>query len=483
VDTKTNQTLEKYAQDKYKYGFITDLETDRPKKGLNEETIKFISQKKNEPDWMLTWRLQCYKKWLKMSDPQWANLNFPEIDYQDIYYYAAPKGFENKPKDISEVDPKLIETYNKLGIPLEEQKVLAGVAVDAVFDSVSVATTYKGELEKLGIIFCSISEAVQKHPELVKKYLGSVIPPSDHSFSALNSAVFTDGSFVYVPENVKCPMELSTYFRINAEETGQFERTLIIADKGSYVSYLEGCTAPQRDTNQLHAANVELIALENAEIKYSTVQNWYPGDEEGKGGIYNFVTKRGLCKGKNSKISWTQVETGSAITWKYPSCILKGDNSIGEFYSVAITNNFQQADTGTKMTHIGKNTRSKIISKGISLGQSQNTYRGNVSFLRKADKARNYTQCDSLLVGNKCGAHTIPFIDSKNNSAIVEHEASTSKINEDQLYYCRQRGLSHEEAVSLIVNGFCKQVLQELPMEFAVEAQKLVSISLEGSVG
>ena len=483
MDIETSQTLDKYAQDKYKYGFVTDIDSDRPNKGLNEEIIKFISKKKNEPTWMLTWRLDCYKKWLKMSDPQWANLNFPKIDYQDIYYYSAPKGFEEKPKDLSEVDPKLIETYNKLGIPLEEQKVLAGVAVDAVFDSVSVATTYKGELEKLGIIFCSISEAVQKHPELVKKYLGSVIPPGDHSFSALNSAVFTDGSFVYIPENVKCPMELSTYFRINAEETGQFERTLIIADKGSYVSYLEGCTAPQRDTNQLHAANVELIALEDAEIKYSTVQNWYPGDEEGKGGIYNFVTKRGLCKGKNSKISWTQVETGSAITWKYPSCILKGDNSIGEFYSVAITNNFQQADTGTKMTHIGKNTRSKIISKGISLGHSQNTYRGSVSFLRKANKARNYTQCDSLLVGNKCGAHTIPYIDSKNNSAVIEHEASTSKINEDQLYYCRQRGLSHEEAVSLIVNGFCKQVLQELPMEFAVEAQKLVSISLEGSVG
>ena len=481
--TETSKTLDKYAQDKYKYGFVTNIDSDRPKKGLDEEIIKFISKKKNEPEWMLNWRIDCYKKWLKMTDPQWANLKFPKIDYQDIYYYSAPKGFENKPKDLSEVDPKLIETYNKLGIPLEEQKVLAGVAVDAVFDSVSVATTYKGELEKLGIVFCSISEAIQTHPELVKKYLGSVIPPGDHSFSALNSAVFTDGSFVYIPENVKCPMELSTYFRINAEETGQFERTLIIADKGSYVSYLEGCTAPQRDTNQLHAANVELIALENAEIKYSTVQNWYPGDEDGKGGIYNFVTKRGLCKGKNSKISWTQVETGSAITWKYPSCILKGDNSIGEFYSVAITNNFQQADTGTKMTHIGKNTRSKIISKGISLGHSQNTYRGNVSFLRKAEKARNYTQCDSLLVGNKCGAHTIPYIDSKNNSAMIEHEASTSKINEDQLYYCRQRGLSHEEAVSLIVNGFCKQVLQELPMEFAVEAQKLVSISLEGSVG
>ena len=483
MNTETSQKLDKYAQDKYKYGFVTKIDSDRPKKGLNENIIKFISKKKKEPEWMLNWRLDCYKKWLKMHDPKWANLKFPKIDYQDIYYYSAPKGFEKKPKDLSEVDPKLIETYNKLGIPLEEQKVLAGVAVDAVFDSVSVATTYKGELEKLGIVFCSISEAIQTHPELVKKYLGSVIPPGDHSFSALNSAVFTDGSFVYIPENVKCPMELSTYFRINAEETGQFERTLIIADKGSYVSYLEGCTAPQRDTNQLHAANVELIALENAEIKYSTVQNWYPGDEEGKGGIYNFVTKRGLCKGKNSKISWTQVETGSAVTWKYPSCILKGDNSIGEFYSVAITNNFQQADTGTKMTHIGKNTRSKIISKGISLGNSQNTYRGNVSFLRKADKARNYTQCDSLLVGNKCGAHTIPYIDSKNNSAVVEHEASTSKINEDQLYYCRQRGLSHEEAVSLIVNGFCKQVLQELPMEFAVEAQKLVSISLEGSVG
>ena len=483
MNIETTNTLNKYTKDTYKYGFVTNIDSERPKKGLDEDIIKFISKKKNEPEWMLTWRLDCYKKWLKMSDPQWANLKFPKIDYQDIYYYSAPKGFEEKPKDLSEVDPKLIETYNKLGIPLEEQKVLAGVAVDAVFDSVSVATTYKGELEKLGIVFCSISEAVQKHPELVKKYLGSVIPPGDHSFSALNSAVFTDGSFVYIPENVNCPMELSTYFRINAEETGQFERTLIIADKGSYVSYLEGCTAPQRDTNQLHAANVELIALEDAEIKYSTVQNWYPGDEDGKGGIYNFVTKRGLCKGKNSKISWTQVETGSAITWKYPSCILKGDNSIGEFYSVAITNNFQQADTGTKMTHIGKNTRSKIISKGISLGHSQNTYRGNVSFLRKADKARNYTQCDSLLVGNKCEAHTIPYIDSKNSSAIVEHEASTSKINEDQLYYCRQRGLNHEEAVSLIVNGFCKQVLQELPMEFAVEAQKLVSISLEGSVG
>ena len=478
-----NQETFKQFDTSYKFGFVTDIESDKPKKGLNEDTIEYISKKKKEPEWMLEWRLKAFTKWKTMKEPTWANISFPNIDYQDIYYYSAPKGFEDKPKSLDEVDPKLIETYNKLGIPLQEQKVLAGVAVDAVFDSVSVATTYKGELEKLGIIFCSISEAIIKHPELVKKYLGSVIPIGDHKFAALNSAVFTDGSFVYIPENVKCPMELSTYFRINAEETGQFERTLIIADKGSYVSYLEGCTAPQRDTNQLHAANVELIALDDAEIKYSTIQNWYPGDEKGKGGIYNFVTKRGKCKGKNSKISWTQVETGSAITWKYPSCILQGDNSIGEFYSVAITNNFQQADTGTKMTHIGKNTKSKIISKGISLGNSQNTYRGLVKFLNRADKSRNYTQCDSLLVGNQCGAHTVPYIESKNNTSVVEHEASTSKINEDQLFYCRQRGLSHEDAVSLIVNGFCKQVLQELPMEFAVEAQKLVSISLEGSVG
>ena len=480
---QTQKQIGDYADQNYKYGFETLIESERSEKGLNEDTIKFISAKKKEPQWMLDWRLKSFAKWKTMQDPTWANINFPKIDYQNIYYFSAPKGFENKPKSLDEVDPKLLETYKKLGIPLQEQKVLAGVAVDAVFDSVSVATTYKGELEKLGIIFCSISEAIQDHPELIKKYLGSVIPPGDHRFSALNSAVFTDGSFVYVPENVHCPIELSTYFRINAEETGQFERTLIIADKGSYVSYLEGCTAPQRDTNQLHAANVELIALDNAEIKYSTVQNWYPGDKDGKGGIYNFVTKRGLCKGVNSKISWTQVETGSAITWKYPSCILKGDHSIGEFYSVAVTNHFQQADTGTKMTHIGKNTKSKIISKGISLGKSQNTYRGMVKFLKNSDKSRNYTQCDSLLVGNECGAHTIPYIDSKNNSAVVEHEASTSKINEDQLYYCRQRGISHEDAVSLIVNGFCKQVLQELPMEFAVEAQKLVSISLEGSVG
>ena len=480
---QTQKQIDDYADQNYKYGFETLIESERSEKGLNEDTIKFISAKKKEPQWMLDWRLKSFAKWKTMQDPTWANINFPKIDYQNIYYFSAPKGFENKPKSLDEVDPKLLETYKKLGIPLQEQKVLAGVAVDAVFDSVSVATTYKGELEKLGIIFCSISEAIQDHPELIKKYLGSVIPPGDHRFSALNSAVFTDGSFVYVPENVHCPIELSTYFRINAEETGQFERTLIIADKGSYVSYLEGCTAPQRDTNQLHAANVELIALDNAEIKYSTVQNWYPGDKDGKGGIYNFVTKRGLCKGVNSKISWTQVETGSAITWKYPSCILKGDHSIGEFYSVAVTNHFQQADTGTKMTHIGKNTKSKIISKGISLGKSQNTYRGMVKFLKNSDKSRNYTQCDSLLVGNECGAHTVPYIESKNNSAVVEHEASTSKINEDQLYYCRQRGISHEDAVSLIVNGFCKQVLQELPMEFAVEAQKLVSISLEGSVG
>ena len=480
---QTQKEIKTYADQGYKYGFETKIEADRPEKGLNEDIIKFISKKKKEPKWMLDWRLKSFEKWKTMEDPSWANINFPKINYQDIYYYSAPKGFEDKPKSLDEVDPKLIETYKKLGIPLEEQKVLAGVAVDVVFDSVSVATTYKGELEKLGIIFSSISEAIKNHPELIKKYLGSVIPPGDHSFSALNSAVFTDGSFVYIPENVHCPIELSTYFRINSEETGQFERTLIIADKGSYVSYLEGCTAPQRDTNQLHAANVELIALDNAEIKYSTVQNWYPGDENGKGGIYNFVTKRGLCKGTNSKISWTQVETGSAITWKYPSCILKGDNSVGEFYSVAITNNFQQADTGTKMTHIGRNTKSKIISKGISLGKSQNTYRGLVKFMKNSDQSRNYTQCDSLLVGNNCGAHTVPYIDSKNNTAIVEHEASTSKINEDQLYYCRQRGISHEDAVSLIVSGFCKQVLQELPMEFAVEAQKLVSISLEGSVG
>ena len=498
---ETIEDVRQLESDKYKYGFTTEIEQERAPKGLSEDTVRFISAKKGEPEWLLEWRLEAFKRWTQMKEPDWAKVGYPPIDYQDAYYYAAPKDAA-KYKSLDEVPQELLDTYKKLGIPLKEAEVLLGVegaeasaaearnegsqrkvAVDAVFDSVSVATTFKEELKKAGVIFMSISEAIREHPELVKKYLGTVVPTTDNYYAALNSAVFSDGSFVYIPEGVKCPMELSTYFRINAENTGQFERTLIIADKGSYVSYLEGCTAPKRDENQLHAANVELIALEDAEIKYSTVQNWYPGDEDGKGGIYNFVTKRGLCAGKNSKISWTQVETGSAITWKYPSCILKGDNSIGEFYSVAITNNFQQADTGTKMTHIGKNTKSKIISKGISLGKSQNTYRGEVSFLRKADKARNYTQCDSLLVGNQCGAHTVPYIDSKNNTAVIEHEASTSKINEDQLYYCRQRGLSHEEAVSLIVNGFCKQVLQELPMEFAVEAQKLVSISLEGSVG
>ena len=483
VNFDTANEINKISAKKYKQGFVTELETERAEKGLSESTIRFISRKKNEPVWMLEWRLKAFKIWQKLKEPNWASLKYDKIDYQNAYYFAAPKGFENKPKSLDEVDPKLLETYNKLGIPLKEQKILAGVAVDAVFDSVSVATTYREHLSKLGIVFCSISEAIQTHPELVKKYLGSVIPITDHFFAALNSAVFTDGSFVYIPEGVKCPMELSTYFRINAEETGQFERTLIIADKGSYVSYLEGCTAPKRDTNQLHAANVELIALDNAEIKYSTVQNWFPGDEDGKGGIYNFVTKRGICKGNNSKISWTQVETGSAITWKYPSCILKGDNSIGEFYSVALTNNYQQADTGTKMIHLGKNTKSKIISKGISSGKSQNTYRGLVRFSSNSKNSRNYTQCDSLLIGNKCGAHTIPYIEAHNNSSIAEHEASTSKISEDQLYYCQQRGLNNEQAVSIIVNGFCKEVLQNLPMEFAVEAQQLVGISLEGSVG
>ena len=472
-----------FKQDSYKHGFVTDIESEKIPKGLNEEIVKIISQKKNEPDWMLEWRLKAFKRLEAMKKPEWANVKFDDIDFQDIYYYSSPKGFEDKPKSLDEVDPKLIETYEKLGIPLNEQKVLAGVAVDAVFDSVSVATTFKEKLNEMGVIFCPISEAVQKHPELVKKYLGSVIPITDHFYATLNSAVFSDGSFVYVPKGVKCPMELSTYFRINESETGQFERTLIIADEGSYVSYLEGCTAPMRDENQLHAANVELIALDNAEIKYSTVQNWYPGDENGKGGIYNFVTKRGLCKGKNSKISWTQIETGSAITWKYPSCILRGDNSIGEFYSVAITNNFQQADTGTKMIHLGKNTKSKIISKGISAGKSSNTYRGLVKFNRKAKNAKNITQCDSLLVGDRCSANTIPLTENNCNSSSIEHEATTSKISDEQLFYCMQRGLDAEEAQSLIVNGFCKEVLQKLPMEFAVEAQKLVSISLEGSVG
>ena len=467
----------------YKYGFSTEVDEIRPPKGLNEEIIKFISAQKDEPEWMLEWRLNAFKVFNKLPKPQWAKLNIPEIDYQDCYYYSIPKSLKEKPKSLDEIDPEILKTYEKLGIPLKEQKMLSGIAVDAVFDSVSVATTYKKQLSDLGIVFCSISEAVKTHPELVKKYLGSVIPVSDHSFAALNSAVFTDGSFIYIPEGVRCPVELSTYFRINAMNTGQFERTLIIADKDSYVSYLEGCTAPMRDENQLHAANVELVALDNAEIKYSTVQNWYPGDKEGKGGIYNFVTKRGACRGKNSKISWTQVETGSAITWKYPSCILQGDNSKGEFYSVAITNNMQQADTGTKMIHIGKNTSSKIISKGISAGKANNTYRGLVNILSKAKNARNFTQCDSLLIGNQCGAHTVPYIESSNSDSMVEHEATTSKINEDQLFYCQQRGLNSEDAVGLIVNGFCKEVLQHLPMEFAVEAQKLVAISLEGSVG
>ena len=556
---------EEFKNQEYKYGFTTDIENIRAPKGLSEETIKFISQIKKEPQWMLNWRLKAYNRLKVLKEPNWQKPKYPKINYQDLYYYSAPKSMKNKPKSLDDVDPKLIETYNKLGIPLNEQKRLSGVAVDAVFDSVSVATTFKGELDKKGIIFCPISEAIQKHPDLVKKYLGSVIPISDHYFATLNSAVFTDGSFVYIPPGVRCPMELSTYFRINASDTGQFERTLIIADKGSYVSYLEGCTAPMRDENQLHAANVELVALDDAEIKYSTVQNWYPGDKDGVGGIYNFVTKRGACRGKNSKISWTQVETGSAITWKYPSCILQGDNSVGEFYSIAITNNHQKADTGTKMIHLGKNTKSKIISKGISAGFSDmtyrglvdinskiswtqvetgsaitwkypscilqgdnsvgefysiaitnnhqkadtgtkmihlgkntkskiiskgisagfadNTYRGLVDIHSKAKNAQNFTQCDSLLMGNKCGAHTIPYIKNKNFDSNVAHEATTSKISEEQLHYCQQRGLNPEEAVSLIVNGFCKEVLQQLPMEFAVEAQKLVGISLEGSVG
>ena len=469
-------------KDPYEFGFETDIESDFAPKGLNEDVIRFISNKKNEPSWLLDWRLDAYKRWLTMTEPDWSSVRYPSIDYQDSYYYSAPKDSE-KLESLDDVDPKLLETYNKLGIPLKEQEWLAGVAVDAVFDSVSVGTTFKERLKEDGVIFCSFSEAVKDYPELIKKYLGSVVPTTDNYFSTLNSAVFTDGSFVYIPPNTRCPMELSTYFRINASETGQFERTLIIADKGSYVSYLEGCTAPMRDENQLHAANVELIALDDAEIKYSTVQNWYPGDKDGKGGIYNFVTKRGLCKGKNSKISWTQVETGSAITWKYPSCILKGDNSVGEFYSIAITNNHQKADTGTKMIHLGKNTKSKIISKGISAGFSDMMYRGLVDISSKADNSRNFTQCDSLLMGNKCGAHTIPYIKNKNLKSNIEHEATTSKISDEQLYYCNQRGLNQEEAVSLIVNGFCKEVLQQLPMEFAVEAQKLVSISLEGSVG
>lgn len=481
----SQDTIEKAQAlgDSYKHGFVTEIESEFAPKGLNEDIVRFISGKKNEPDWMLDWRLRAYRRWCEMEEPQWAKVDFPQIDYQDAYYYAAPKGYDDRPKSLDEVDPELLETYEKLGIPLAEQAMLAGVAVDAVFDSVSVVTTFKDKLEEVGVIFCSISEAVQEYPELVRKYLGSVVPYSDNFHATLNSAVFSDGTFVYVPEGVRCPMELSTYFRINAQHTGQFERTLIIADKGSYVSYLEGCTAPMRDENQLHAAVVELVVLDDAEIKYSTVQNWYPGDKQGRGGIYNFVTKRGACRGRNSKISWTQVETGSAITWKYPSCILQGDNSVGEFFSIAITNNRQQADTGTKMIHLGRNTKSRIIAKGISAGRSQSTYRGLVSVHPKAEGARNHTQCDSLLIGDECGAHTVPYIEVKNPSAQIEHEATTSKLSEEQLFYCRQRGLDAEAAVALLVNGFCKEVLQKLPMEFAVEAQKLVGVSLEGSVG
>ena len=479
----STSTIEKWANREYKYGFVTDIEADSAPPGLNEDIIRFIAGKKHEPEWMLAGRLKAYRHWLTMKEPTWANIHYPPIDYQNIVYYSAPRRDTDGPKSLDEVDPKLLETYEKLGIPLQERAVLAGVAVDAVFDSVSVATTFKEKLSELGIIFCPFSEAVQKHPELIKKYLGSVVPYSDNFFATLNSAVFSDGSFVYVPKGVRCPMELSTYFRINAASTGQFERTLIIADEGSYVSYLEGCTAPMRDENQLHAAVVELVAMDNATIKYSTIQNWYPGDKDGKGGIYNFVTKRGKCLGRNSHISWTQVETGSAITWKYPSCILQGDNSVGEFYSVALTNNYQQADTGTKMIHIGKNTRSTIISKGISAGHGQNTYRGGVRINKGARGARNYTQCDSMLIGDTCGAHTFPYIEVRNSTAQMEHEATTSKIGEDQLFYMSQRGIATEDAVNLIVNGFCKKVFRELPMEFAVEAQKLLEVSLEGSVG
>ncbi|RMF58002.1 MAG: Fe-S cluster assembly protein SufB [Calditrichaeota bacterium] len=476
------ETIERQIKSEYKWGFTTDIETETAPKGLNEDIIRFISMKKNEPEWLLEWRLKAYRIWTKMEEPHWAHVKFEPINYQDAYYFAAPKKFK-KPESLDEVDPKLRETFEKLGISLEEQKRLTGVAVDAVMDSVSVATTFQKELEELGIIFCSFSEAVQKHPELVRKYLGSVVPQGDNFFAALNSAVFSDGSFCYIPPGVRCPMELSTYFRINAANTGQFERTLIVADEGAYVSYLEGCTAPMRDENQLHAAVVEIVAHRNAEVKYSTVQNWYPGDEEGKGGIYNFVTKRGICLEENSKISWTQVETGSAITWKYPSVILKGDNSVGEFYSVAVTNNYQQADTGTKMIHIGKNTRSTIISKGISAGRSNNSYRGLVKVLKGATNARNFSQCDSLLIGDQCGAHTFPYLEISDPTARVEHEATTSKIGEDQIFYCNQRGIDTEDAVGLIVNGYCKEVFKELPMEFAVEAQKLLAISLEGSVG
>jgi len=478
----TQQTIRSLSQEGYKYGFVTDIEAESAPPGLDEDTVRFISAKKSEPEWLLEWRLQAFRAWREMQEPNWAKVEFAPIDFQSASYYSAPKQ-QATPKSLDEVDPELLRTYEKLGIPLREREALAGVAVDAVFDSVSVATTFKGQLAELGIIFCSFGEAVREHPELVRQYLGTVVPQNDNFYAALNSAVFSDGSFAYIPPGVRCPMELSTYFRINARNSGQFERTLLIADKGAYVSYLEGCTAPQRDENQLHAAVVELIAHEDAQIKYSTVQNWYPGDAEGKGGIYNFVTKRGACRGARAKISWTQVETGSAITWKYPSCILEGDDSVGEFYSVAITNNRQQADTGTKMIHIGRNTRSTVISKGISAGRGQNTYRGLIRVQPRAKGARNYTQCDSLLIGDRCGAHTVPYIEVRNPSARVEHEATTSKISEDQLFYCRQRGLSDEDALSLIVNGFCKEVLKELPMEFAVEAQKLLAVSLEGSVG
>jgi Fe-S cluster assembly protein SufB len=484
---ETVEQVKELDVDQYKYGFSTELEVDKAPKGLSEDIVRLISAKKGEPDWMLEWRLDAYRRWLGMTEPNWARVHYPKIDFDDSYYYAAPKK-NAAPKTLDDVDPAILDAYKKLGIPLREQEILAGVqtskvAVDAVFDSVSVVTTFKEELKKAGVIFCSISEAIKEHPDLVRKYLGSVVPVTDNFYATLNCAVFTDGSFVYIPEGVRCPMELSTYFRINEKNTGQFERTLIVAEKGSYVSYLEGCTAPQRDENQLHAAVVELVAMDDAEIKYSTVQNWYPGDAEGKGGIYNFVTKRGDCRGANSKISWTQVETGSAITWKYPSCILRGDNSRGEFYSIAVSNGYQQVDSGTKMIHLGKNTTSRIISKGISAGKSQNTYRGQVSAHRKATNARNFTNCDSLLIGEQCGAHTVPYLESKNASTVFEHEATTSKISEDQMFYCRQRGLSAEEATALIVNGFVKDVLQQLPMEFAVEAQKLISISLEGSVG
>ena len=499
VDEDTVEAVAKLSG-KYKYGWDTDIEMDYAPKGLNEDIVRLISGKNEEPDWMTEWRLQAFRRWTGLEEPDWAMVDYPKIDFQDQYYYARPKSMEEKPKSLDEVDPKLLETYQKLGIPLKEQMILAGVegaeemttpednserkvAVDAVFDSVSVGTTFQAELAKAGVIFCSISEAIREHPELVKKYLGSVVPVSDNYYATLNSAVFSDGSFVYVPPGVRCPMELSTYFRINAENTGQFERTLIIADKGSYVSYLEGCTAPQRDTAQLHAAVVEIVVLEDAEVKYSTVQNWFPGDEEGKGGIYNFVTKRADCRGDRSKVMWTQVETGSSVTWKYPSCVLRGDDAQGEFYSIAITNNMQQADTGTKMVHLGKRTKSRIVSKGISAGKAQNTYRGLVSMHPKAKESRNYTQCDSLLIGDKCGAHTVPYIEVKNNSSRVEHEATTSKVDDDQMFYCRQRGMDEEEAVALIVNGFAREVLQALPMEFAMEAQQLVAISLEGSVG